>query len=286
MSRAAAAESSLRAELEQDRARERKLNCGWISGLAVAIIAGVALLLMGILGRCGLISALNGPGASWGMMGSGGGVLLLAALMGCAYACFQARRRSIAPELEAANEKFIQESIARAADPHTIIAPAPSEATIKARKEASRIDMWRFRMKGPFKEPTEREVKSSSEQPLHNIFENIFLGNYRASLAVNPNHFEKIDITRPDYTWLERISELNEHFAQIDKSAKESKKFLIHCMDGISNSAALLYAYLMSRYGLTIDEAFHFVRSKRPHVQLTDDMRAALEAFAKTLPAG
>lgn len=42
---------------------------------------------------------------------------------------------------------------------------------------------------------------------------------------------------------------------------------LVHCMVGVSRSAAIIMAYLMKKYGMSRDEAITFVRCTRPVVQ-------------------
>lgn len=52
----------------------------------------------------------------------------------------------------------------------------------------------------------------------------------------------------------------------IDKHLRMGRKLLIHCGSGHSRSASLLAWYLMQSQGWTCDQAFCFLRLKRPTV--------------------
>jgi protein-tyrosine phosphatase len=52
----------------------------------------------------------------------------------------------------------------------------------------------------------------------------------------------------------------------IDKHLREGRTLLLHCHSGHSRSASLLAWYLMQSQGWTCEQAFRFLRSKRPTV--------------------
>lgn len=52
-------------------------------------------------------------------------------------------------------------------------------------------------------------------------------------------------------------------FKLIDEAIKSSSCILIHCAAGISRSATIVLAYLMSREKLSFNKAFSFVKMKR-----------------------
>jgi atypical dual specificity phosphatase len=54
---------------------------------------------------------------------------------------------------------------------------------------------------------------------------------------------------------------------------------LIHCVAGVSRSATLLVAYLMLHKGMTLLEAYYFVRRRRPCVQPNQAFRLQLATF-------
>ena len=66
---------------------------------------------------------------------------------------------------------------------------------------------------------------------------------------------------------------------------KQNLKFYLHCKNGHGRAPTLLTAYLMTT-GLSLDEAFNFIKSKRPDVHLNDVQRAALRAFSATTSTG
>lgn len=50
----------------------------------------------------------------------------------------------------------------------------------------------------------------------------------------------------------------------IDKGRNSNGCVLVHCNAGISRSAAIVMAYLIKKEGMSVNEAFSFLRSKRP----------------------
>lgn len=83
--------------------------------------------------------------------------------------------------------------------------------------------------------------------------------------------------------WKNIEKELNGIFTWIDRARAGRQNILIHCVDGSSRSAAVIYAYLMSRCGVTLDAAYNFVRSIRPHVVIKSEMGKGLNAYYKHL---
>ncbi|KAF8338035.1 protein-tyrosine phosphatase-like protein [Cantharellus anzutake] len=58
-------------------------------------------------------------------------------------------------------------------------------------------------------------------------------------------------------------------------------RILCHCYGGISRSATIVMAYLMSTRRLGVDEALEFVRSKRPQVRPNSGFMAQLKRWEK-----
>lgn len=50
-----------------------------------------------------------------------------------------------------------------------------------------------------------------------------------------------------------------------DERAKGGK-VLVHCQAGVSRSATICIAYVMTHYGMGLEEAFDFVRARRSHI--------------------
>ncbi len=101
----------------------------------------------------------------------------------------------------------------------------------------------------------------------------------------NLEHVTRIQIPAHDdeEAWGIIESKLEDIFVQIDQARTHHQNVLIHCVEGSSRSAAVMYAYLMSRFGITLDQAFNYVRSIRPHVQIKPTMEVGLKAYYQKL---
>jgi protein-tyrosine phosphatase len=60
---------------------------------------------------------------------------------------------------------------------------------------------------------------------------------------------------------------------------------LVHCNGGISRSASVMIAYLMKTDCMSYDEAFAFVKSKKPNIQPIKEFELALRDWSKDLLA-
>ena len=58
---------------------------------------------------------------------------------------------------------------------------------------------------------------------------------------------------------------------------------LIHCMAGISRSVTLVIAYLMQYYGLPMQQAYQFVKDKRPAISPNLNFMGQLVEFDRTI---
>jgi hypothetical protein len=77
--------------------------------------------------------------------------------------------------------------------------------------------------------------------------------------------------------------EFNVLFAFIDHARYTGGKVVIHCENGRSRSTSVAIAYLMNRYGLTLNFAFNFVKSKRPCLRPRRCFVDLLESYEKEL---
>ncbi|XP_078507112.1 dual specificity protein phosphatase 8-like [Lissotriton helveticus] len=73
-------------------------------------------------------------------------------------------------------------------------------------------------------------------------------------IPINDSYSDKI------LPWLQPATEF------IDKAELVNGKVLVHCLAGISRSAAIAIAYVMSTMGLPLDDAYRFVKEKRPNI--------------------
>ena len=64
---------------------------------------------------------------------------------------------------------------------------------------------------------------------------------------------------------------------------KEGKSILIQCATGVSRSASVVIAYLMHQKRISLLEAFHMVREKRPCVSISPGFQRHLQAFEAEL---
>jgi protein-tyrosine phosphatase len=53
----------------------------------------------------------------------------------------------------------------------------------------------------------------------------------------------------------------------IDSYLTNNQKVVVNCFAGVSRSSSIVIAYIMYKYNLTLEEAFQYVKSKRPIVQ-------------------
>lgn len=82
-----------------------------------------------------------------------------------------------------------------------------------------------------------------------------------------------------DDAWSIIEPELEHVFSEIDKARLEERNILVHCVEGSSRSSAIIYAYLMNRCNVSLDQAFNFVLSCRPHVQIKSVMDKGLRNY-------
>ncbi|CAH2318930.1 dual specificity phosphatase 8 isoform X1 [Pelobates cultripes] len=78
--------------------------------------------------------------------------------------------------------------------------------------------------------------------------------NHFLRIPVNDSYCEKI------LPWLSAAVEF------IEKVELVNGKVLVHCLAGISRSAAVAIAYIMRSMGLSLDDAYRFVKEKRPTI--------------------
>ena len=65
-------------------------------------------------------------------------------------------------------------------------------------------------------------------------------------------------------------TDISEHFGEcggfIEKGVQAGGRVLVHCFAGVSRSATVVVAYLITHRGMTYDQAIAVVREKRPKV--------------------
>ncbi|XP_064389953.1 dual specificity protein phosphatase 6-like isoform X2 [Halichondria panicea] len=103
-----------------------------------------------------------------------------------------------------------------------------------------------------------------------------------------PNYFkedsvEYLRISVTDTGSQKLITHFSEAFAYIEKARMSKCTILIHCMAGISRSVTVTIAYLMQNFGMSMQEAYQFVKDKRPAISPNLNFMGQLVAFEKQL---
>lgn len=92
-------------------------------------------------------------------------------------------------------------------------------------------------------------------------------------VPVNDSFCEKI------LPWLDKSVDF------IEKAKASNGRVLVHCLAGISRSATIAIAYIMKRMDMTLDEAYRFVKEKRPTISPNFNFLGQLLDFEKKIKA-
>ncbi|KAM4704254.1 dual specificity protein phosphatase 8-like [Rhinophrynus dorsalis] len=95
--------------------------------------------------------------------------------------------------------------------------------------------------------------------------------NHFLRIPINDSYCEKI------LPWLSAAVEF------IEKVELVNGKVLVHCLAGISRSAAVAIAYIMRSMGLCLDDAYRFVKEKRPTISPNFNFLGQLLEFEMSL---
>ncbi|XP_029108168.1 dual specificity protein phosphatase 16 isoform X1 [Scleropages formosus] len=77
--------------------------------------------------------------------------------------------------------------------------------------------------------------------------------------------------------WLDKSVEF------IEKAKASDARVLVHCLAGISRSATIAIAYIMKRMDMSLDEAYRFVKEKRPTISPNFNFLGQLLDFEKKI---
>ena len=98
-----------------------------------------------------------------------------------------------------------------------------------------------------------------------------------------PDSFEYFQVPIKD-VWGENIQDYFEEAANfIEEQKKKGGKVLVHCQAGISRSPTIVIAYMMLKQGMTYNEAYEYVRSKRKYIDPNIEFDAHLRTLDKEL---
>ncbi|XP_076845824.1 dual specificity protein phosphatase 8 [Brachyhypopomus gauderio] len=95
--------------------------------------------------------------------------------------------------------------------------------------------------------------------------------NHFLRIPVNDSYCEKL------LPWLEKTNEF------IDKARVSNCRVIVHCLAGISRSATIAIAYIMKTMGLSSDDAYRFVKDRRPSISPNFNFLGQLLEFEKDL---
>ncbi|CAN2391259.1 MAP kinase tyrosine/serine/threonine phosphatase activity [Pristimantis euphronides] len=90
-------------------------------------------------------------------------------------------------------------------------------------------------------------------------------------VPVNDSFCEKI------LPWLDKSVDF------IEKAKVSNGRVLVHCLAGISRSATIAIAYIMKRMDMSLDEAYRFVKEKRPTISPNFNFLGQLLDFEKEI---
>ena len=101
--------------------------------------------------------------------------------------------------------------------------------------------------------------------------------------AIYPSQFKYLCLPLRDIP----EESIDNHFRNsidfIDEALSGGGRVFVHCMRGVSRSAAIVLAWLIARKGLTVQEALDFLRSKRPIADPNEGFILQLEDFYRSL---
>ncbi|XP_032214649.1 dual specificity protein phosphatase 8 isoform X2 [Mustela erminea] len=90
-------------------------------------------------------------------------------------------------------------------------------------------------------------------------------------IPVNDSYCEKL------LPWLDKSIEF------IDKAKLSSCQVIVHCLAGISRSATIAIAYIMKTMGMSSDDAYRFVKDRRPSISPNFNFLGQLLEYERSL---
>jgi len=82
----------------------------------------------------------------------------------------------------------------------------------------------------------------------------------------HPNDFSYIKFSLDDAPSQQITPVFQEAFKQFDDAKEKGEKVLCHCMAGVSRSATIVIAYIMTRRDMSLKDSIDYVRRRRPAI--------------------
>ena len=73
------------------------------------------------------------------------------------------------------------------------------------------------------------------------------------------------------------------YFLSLDEGITQNRGVLIHCLAGVSRSVTVTIAYLISALNMTLNEAYDFVKQRKPSVNPNLNFMGQLLEFERQL---
>jgi len=145
---------------------------------------------------------------------------------------------------------------------------------------------WQSSMANPITEVTPQlffgsfeDAKNEQEMRSRGITNIISLTGPKHLIAgIAHEHYPMNDMGRTD---LEKIT--NDLWAFIEQSQRPGNALFVHCMWGQNRSASIMIVILMRLHGWSLQEAFKFIKKKRPLVHIHEQYAKQLSKIEKEL---
>lgn len=98
-----------------------------------------------------------------------------------------------------------------------------------------------------------------------------------------PSSFKYLEVKALDNDSYNLKSKFRVCIKFIKEAIKGKGKVFVHCFAGVSRSATIVIAYLMSEHRMSFQDAFKYVRSRRSIINPNDGFRKQLQTFQKEL---
>ena len=97
-----------------------------------------------------------------------------------------------------------------------------------------------------------------------------------------PEHFQYKTVPILDIPETNIISYFPQCFEVLDDAVKSDGCVLVHCKAGVSRAAAVVIGYLIRQNDMDYQQAFDFVKSKRPSIKPNPGFVAQLKEYSLT----